>query len=138
MIHEDGIEVYLKPHGSENEDVKFAEFPLHNLEISEAVEGRRNRRCFVLAHEGNFDVVFRCLPQFEMFSASAVLVETHDGQNLEFTRDRDVVQRTRIFDQRIRSDFEHGNVPNRKRGQFRMMHASQGAIQKCMTPRCGM
>ncbi|KAK4504751.1 hypothetical protein PRZ48_002713 [Zasmidium cellare] len=104
MIHEDGIEVYLKPHGPENEDVKFAEFALRDFETYKGDGEERNKRCLVLAREGNFDIVVRCHPSFRMYSASAIRIVARDGRARPGTLNGITVQRSRIFEQHLKAD----------------------------------
>jgi len=75
MLHPDGMEVYLKPAGEDNEGRKFAEFPAHDNNTTTAAEGDHERRCTVLASNNNLTVVVRCQAPFTMYHASALLVQ---------------------------------------------------------------
>ncbi|KAF2168345.1 hypothetical protein M409DRAFT_21779 [Zasmidium cellare ATCC 36951] len=101
MIHEDGIEVYLKPHGTENEDVKFAEFPPRDFESFEGEGEERNKRCLILAHQGNFDVVVRCHPHFKMYSASGLHTTIRDGRQTPHKVRSMITQRSLVFEQTL-------------------------------------
>lgn len=101
MIRPDGIEVYLKPHGPENEDVKFAEYSPRDLDTFEAEAEERNKRCVILAEEGAFDVVIRCLPYFNIYSASAISIMIREGGPYIGPSRLVVVQRSLIFDQKV-------------------------------------
>lgn len=94
MIHEDGIEVYLKPGGSENEDIKFAEFALPDSDYDEKSGEAQVNRCTVLAREGAFSVVVRCSPGFECIAlqlySSKSTMDEHSGIHIEDTSYKDL------------------------------------------------
>lgn len=77
MIHEDGIEVYLKPVGPDSDNVRFAEFPLDHVQINGEPDSDRNRRCVILARAEAFQVVVRIRESFKMYSANALAISTN-------------------------------------------------------------
>lgn len=97
MFHDDGLEVYLKPAGDENDNIRLAEFELSE---SQNVEGdERTRRCAVLARHGDLKVVVRPSRDFKMHQASALIIKT----NLDFSTRKlgniDVIQRSKAHEQ---------------------------------------
>ncbi|KAK4548193.1 hypothetical protein LTR36_010062 [Oleoguttula mirabilis] len=109
MIHPDGIEVYLKPAGEDNEGRKYAEFPVSLDGSLNATDSDRVQRSTILASDEDIAVVVRCDSKFEMYTASALLVQIQDDcatpAGLDFHRRR-VVQRSRVYEQRT-FDTEH-------------------------------
>ena len=65
MIHEDGLEVYLKPKGVDTDDRKFREVPQLPDDI-------HHRRSVVLEAKGALKVVVKFSDTFDMHGASAL------------------------------------------------------------------
>lgn len=118
MFHDDGIEVYLKPAGDENDRVKLAEFPLPKSQVIEGDE--RNRRCAILAQHGKFRIIVRLSPEFKMYKASALLLEYHLDYRLHRPRNLRIQQRSKAYEQIEVDGFPLYEVdrPSNKVGQM--------------------
>ncbi|KAK5132337.1 hypothetical protein LTR08_009172 [Meristemomyces frigidus] len=102
MIHPDGIEVYLKPAGEENEGLRYAEFPVRNEDGTTFADGDRERHSIILADGKSVTVVVRCAPTFKMQNASALLVIVADGYKCavdERMTGKFVIQRSFAYEQ---------------------------------------
>ncbi|KAF7192973.1 hypothetical protein HII31_05704 [Pseudocercospora fuligena] len=112
MIHEDGIEVYLKPVGPDSDNVRFAEFPLEDVQIHGEPDSNRNRRCVILARPEAFQVVVRINDKFKMYGANSLAFSTK-GQDMPVRtasrferivrRATSVLQRSYVYEQHVRS-----------------------------------
>lgn len=103
MIHPDGIEVYLKPVSPDSDNLKFAEFPLKDVLVNGRPDSDRNMRCAILARTGEYQLVVRCLTNFNMYSATAL---THipygfhvpPGHQLHAKK---TIQRSKVYEQYV-------------------------------------
>lgn len=92
MFHDDGLEVYLKPAGDENDNIKLAEFELSETRTVEGDE--RTRRCAVLARHDRLKVVVRPSREFKMHSASALIIQINLDSMPNKVFNRYVIQRS--------------------------------------------
>lgn len=107
MFHEDGIEVYLKPAGDENDNIRLAEFQLPESQTIE--DDKKTPGCAILARHEGLKVVVRPSRDFKMHSASALIIQiTREPVAKAWTKtswNRHPVQRSKSHEQFEQSTF---------------------------------
>ena len=130
MFHEDGLEVYLKPAGDENDNIRLAEFELSGPQNDEGDE--RTCRCAVLARHGNLRIIVRPSREFKMHQASALIIKTNLDFSAKSLGNREVIQRSKAHEQYEILDIQVSDVAGpwrdtkRERKAITMSKADEG------------
>lgn len=114
MKHPDGIEVYLKPAGKENENLRYAEYPVREDGSFADHLNTYNCRGMVLATKKPFTIVVQCDKSFGPHEASALLISTHTAQEVPKGAtqcNRRVVQRSLMYEQSETKCFVYRYAP---------------------------
>ena len=107
MIDDDGIEVYLKPTGNENE--YYGELEDNHIEPDDG--SFKAYKCHFIADGQAFTAVIKFSKKFKLYSATAVQVVAGfggTGQEVEMDRIDRVIQRTWVQDQQHTFQVKNG------------------------------